>query len=342
MGNDLPEHAGTFTTRAGPDATPAPLGLRQSHHGQLNKASTDPSTQGRLRPQAELSWAGLGSEFFWIFENIECGATRLLTTGPETFADGRWSEVDGLRLGMGPVAGRAGWVARRRAARQRWRERQRLSREDFRSVSLTFSQYGEDLAVLQILHEFPDAPRVYVDVGCFDPAWFSNTALLHLDGWRGMNIDLDAAKTDKFNQRRPNDIDLVAACSDGRREMVRFQYSLGVTTRLSSRNSQDALSIIGETPIASDYVQTTTLNDILPQHGISDIGFLNIDAEGHDLEVLSGLDLGKYRPRIIAIEFAPGDSRISSHLQASGYKRSRIMQRTEIYALPTNRNPLAD
>lgn len=217
-----------------------------------------------------------------------------------------------------------------------------LSREDFRSMRITFSQYGEDIAVREILHGFPDAPHVYVDVGCFDPSWFSNTALLHLTGWRGVNIDLDPEKIEKFNKRRPQDINLVAACSDGRREMVRLHYPLKLTNRLSSRDSHDAKSTIGEIPVASEQVQTTTLNDILPRLGILEIGFLTIDAEGHDFEVLSGIDLAKYRPRIIAVEFDPGDTRIFSHLQAMGYERRRVMHRTEIYALVGDRNPLAD
>ena len=35
------------------------------------------------------------------------------------------------------------------------------------------------------------------------------------------------------------------------------------------------------------------------------IDVLNIDAEGHDYEVLIGLDLKKYSPKIICIEISP-------------------------------------
>ena len=35
------------------------------------------------------------------------------------------------------------------------------------------------------------------------------------------------------------------------------------------------------------------------------INFLNIDAEGHDLEVLQSLDFNKYLPEVICIEIFP-------------------------------------
>ena len=46
-----------------------------------------------------------------------------------------------------------------------------------------------------------------------------------------------------------------------------------------------------------------TLNNILKNYKvIKDFDFLNIDVEGHEFEVLRGLNLNKYRPKLISVE----------------------------------------
>ncbi len=54
-------------------------------------------------------------------------------------------------------------------------------------------------------------------------------------------------------------------------------------------------------------VTTTTLDAVLTAapRKIDRIGYLNIDCEGRDLEVLKGFDLAKYSPDVITIEALP-------------------------------------
>jgi hypothetical protein len=80
----------------------------------------------------------------------------------------------------------------------------KLSREEVRFSKLSFSQFGEDLAVSRWLDEqFPDAPHIYVDAGAFHPIHFSNTLLLKKRGWWGINIDMVASKIElRPTQRR--------------------------------------------------------------------------------------------------------------------------------------------
>lgn len=54
-----------------------------------------------------------------------------------------------------------------------------------------------------------------------------------------------------------------------------------------------------------------TLTEVFDEHDVpSDLAFLSIDTEGMDLEVLLGLDLDKYKPRVISTE----DVSFNSHL----------------------------
>jgi hypothetical protein len=49
-------------------------------------------------------------------------------------------------------------------------------------------------------------------------------------------------------------------------------------------------------------VKTTTLNSVFSKFQIKEFDYLSIDTEGNELAVLDGLDLKKYRPKIITIE----------------------------------------
>jgi hypothetical protein len=137
----------------------------------------------------------------------------------------------------------------------------RLSPEEFRYSRISFSQFGEDLAVLRWLDDelgSANVHHIYVDAGCFHPIRFSNTLLLNKRGWRGINIDMSQHKIDLFNQERQRDFNVCAALSDKVDSMECLTYGIGLTDRLS--HSPTEQSVIGEEPIAATAVTTTTLD----------------------------------------------------------------------------------
>jgi FkbM family methyltransferase len=209
-----------------------------------------------------------------------------------------------------------------------------LSREELRNFRLCFSQYGEDLAVLRWV-EALNPPKIYVDAGCFDPSLCSNTLLLHKAGWRGVNVDLDPIKIQRFRKSRPLDDSVVAALSDTVAEMVIHHYPEPTTDCLKNVNSNEALSVIGQSPVRTETVQTTTLNNVLKNSLVGDgeIGYLNVDCEGHDMSVLRGCDLSRYRPYIISIEALDDDygKEIKSHLNVCGYDMKEVIYKTLLF-----------
>ena len=60
-----------------------------------------------------------------------------------------------------------------RNRRQGW-----LSREEIRLARFSFSQFGEDLVIEELLNQMGINHGFYVDVGAFDPVIGSNTLLL--------------------------------------------------------------------------------------------------------------------------------------------------------------------
>ena len=71
-------------------------------------------------------------------------------------------------------------------------------------------------------------------------------------------------------------------------------------------------------------VETATLDDILAAHGVpGEIDYLSVDTEGSELEVLKGLDLGRYRPRLMTVEHNSVRSRRREIIERLGHRGYR-------------------
>ncbi len=175
----------------------------------------------------------------------------------------------------------------------------RVFRRSFliKSWSVNHSQYGEE-AVLK--HIVTQPTGFYVDVGCWHPKKFSNTWFLYRRGWRGVNVDMGEIKMKTFQWVRPKDHNVVAAVSDYSGEvMVQTDkdFSVGEQIVLPGQPSRHGFG-------HSRMMETQTLTDILDRSPFAGkpIDLLNIDAEGHDIHVLKGLDFVRYSPALILVE----------------------------------------
>jgi hypothetical protein len=75
----------------------------------------------------------------------------------------------------------------------------------------TFSQFGEDLALLSY---FGNCQGMYIDIGGSHPFTLSNTYLLYRMGWRGLVAEPIRRLHVKHRRFRPRDIQVNAAVSD--------------------------------------------------------------------------------------------------------------------------------
>lgn len=194
--------------------------------------------------------------------------------------------------------------------------------------SKNFSQEGEDLFLIDFFKNKTEG--FYVDVGAFHPFRINNTYALYKKGFRGINIDISATSIDFFNFARPDDTNLNIGASNKFENKIFFSKK-----NLSFHNTFSkslAESKIQNEPFKKKYtIECKPLTQIIDDTKFSNkkIDFLNIDAEGHDYEVLQGLDLKKYSPKIICIEISPlvdeknknyKDTKIFKHLFENNYK----------------------
>lgn len=206
-------------------------------------------------------------------------------------------------------------------------------RNEIRYAKIHFSQYGEDIYVMEKLKNKPNG--IYCDIGAFDPVWFSNTLLLNKIGWRGINIDLDIEKIERFKKARPNDISLQIGISSESGKAYALKYKMPVLNRITLDPQNDILAANGDQPISISEIKISTLNNVLAKYPeIHKIDFLNIDCEGYEEKILSGIDFEKYDPELIGIEFLNKSNleKISGILKKHKYTECGKMKITAFFS----------
>ena len=181
------------------------------------------------------------------------------------------------------------------------------------------SQFGEDKKILELFDK--DFKGVYVDLGCFHPTRSNNTLEMYKKGWHGLNVDLNPLTIDLFNYARPFDINICSAISN--KKTTKKLFFLG---DLDSKNTLDPnhknwLSKhfkISKRDFKIRSVKTNTLNSLLKKYDFYQIDFMNIDLEGHELEVIKSINFKKFNIKVICVE-------ILNYNKESKYKKKQLI-----------------
>ena len=171
----------------------------------------------------------------------------------------------------------------------------------FRGETTYYSQFYEDYILGYV---FKDQKRgFYVDVGANDPDEMSVTKYFYLAGWRGINIEPIPELVEKLNSSRPEDTNKGVAISDKKGELTFYK---GVkASGLSTLSPKIAASHRAKGfEFTTIKIPVTTLNAVLDEHAKDqpEITFMNVDVEGFEKQVFSGIDFKRYHPRVIMAE----------------------------------------
>jgi len=168
------------------------------------------------------------------------------------------------------------------------------------SKKFYYSFSGVDIVINNIFRDINNG--FYVDVGCQHPIKNNNTYLLHKKGWKGINIDLDQNNIDLFITARPKDININIAVSDKLKDVELFFYHkkspINTIDKKTSEFQKAKVSQIKK-------IKANSLTNILDNsiYKNNKIDLLTIDVEGHELNVLNGLNFNIYSPKVIIVEF---------------------------------------
>ena len=168
----------------------------------------------------------------------------------------------------------------------------------FKSKKISYSLTSIDLIVDYI---FKKNNGIYIDVGCNHPVYNNNTYLLNKKGWQGINIDIDKKSVQLFDLFRKKDLNINLAVSSKKTELEYINFHEKSPINMIKTNQNRNLHSLEKTK----KIKSDTLDSIIEKSQFKDkkIDFVSIDVEGHELEVIKGFNLKKYKPSIIVIEF---------------------------------------
>jgi|TARA_B100000929_G_C15408675_1_gene387138 hypothetical protein len=193
-----------------------------------------------------------------------------------------------------------------------------------KSKKFTKKSYSGGAQDLIINYFFKDKKKgIYIDVGCYHPYNGSNTKLLYDKGWSGINIDLDFHTIDFFNfvRKRDENINIAISDTEGEKDLY-FFHNRSAINSLSEIRKKEAKEI--------RKIKTKTLNSVFENSKFKNekINLISIDVEGYEIEVLKSINLEKYAPEMVVIEFLERD--IINNLEFHNQNISAILN-SEIY-----------
>jgi FkbM family methyltransferase len=164
----------------------------------------------------------------------------------------------------------------------------------------TYSQFGEDLILLNIFAKLGIKKGRYFDVGAHHPYNISNTALLYERGWRGVCIEANENLIAAFEKARPEDRIMCVGINPN----TAFVTPFYMIDDYSGRNSFDKETVnkfVKEHPEFSvsriSLMSVVQIDLIFKESYVPDL--LSIDIEGLDYAVLESMEA---RPWVICVE----------------------------------------
>lgn len=191
------------------------------------------------------------------------------------------------------------------------------------------SQHGEDALLAEFFHEKRNG--VFVEVGALDGEVLSNTYYFERKlGWHGVLVEANPEQARACAATRTaSRVVNIAATRPGAAATITLNVAVGdgnagYSTLSANRTYAGMLRDRGITTIEVE-VPTATMDEILGAAPPDHIDFMTIDVEGHERDVLRGLDLRRWMPTVILLESAGGAPNVfvAWQLFRAGYARTR-------------------
>ncbi len=190
-----------------------------------------------------------------------------------------------------------------------------------------FAQDGHDEVIERFFRDQPSRAKVFVEVGAFDGVHYSNVRRLQkLHGWTGLCIEPVSKNFKKLVAAYEGTPVRCVRAAVGNRD---GEAELNVSTYPHLPDWGSDVASLSDKEIGrwakyhpkwvKEKVPVRRLTGLLEEAGIEQIGFLSVDAEGHDLDVLQSLDFARFSPDLIVVEYGQRREQILSFLTEKGY-----------------------
>lgn len=202
--------------------------------------------------------------------------------------------------------------------------------------SKLYSQENQDYIVYSNFFKNQKS-GVFCDIGGNHPLNINNTRYFEELGWSGYVFEpLEYMRPLWEKYRKARFFPFAASDSEG-------EVTFSVVKNTSG--GDDMFSFVKETRdndndlnVEDVTVQTKLLKNVFKEEGIKHIDYMSIDVEGHELNVIKGIDFDETRINVLTIENnspryrVNGDDRIRGHMFKNGYVLwGRIVELDDIY-----------
>jgi FkbM family methyltransferase len=172
-------------------------------------------------------------------------------------------------------------------------------------------------------------PAAFVEVGAHHPRWGSQTYHLAQRGWIGILVEPQEAFYRMLNEARPEAHVVRAACTSPERVGT---VTLHIPPELGFATLEPSKEDFYLNYARQEDVCARTLDEIIEEWRKTTgsrvpIRFLAIDVEGHEPEVLRGVDLARHKPDLVLVEDKLQDLSRHRLLRRAGY---RLVRRTTL------------
>jgi FkbM family methyltransferase len=165
----------------------------------------------------------------------------------------------------------------------------------------------------------PEGPGVFVEAGANDGHLQSNTYYLErFGGWTGVLVEPipELSKTCRRERRGSQTFNCALVAPPDHGKPVTMTYGGLMSLVAGAQGSAEADrahaefgSMHGWDPNYDVTVGGRTLTSVLEEAGVTTVDLLSLDVEGYEAEVLRGLDLDRFPPRLALIELMTDERR---------------------------------
>jgi FkbM family methyltransferase len=174
-----------------------------------------------------------------------------------------------------------------------------------------FSQFGEDSILWKF---FNKTSGFFIEVGAFDGVHFSNSYCFELMGWKGICVEPhpNYFPLCKLNRPKSNVVNCACVSNQEIKEVKFMTEKIGLLSGISVDQSDVANRYLNRGLLFDGFetvvVRASTLENIIQKnhhknhHKNQEIDFISVDVEGTEIDVLKGLNIEKYKPKVFIIE----------------------------------------
>lgn len=213
------------------------------------------------------------------------------------------------------------------------------------NYNIYHGEIQQNKAVDEVIREYfpdPDYKGVFFDIGAYEPINISNSYHFEMNHWDVYCFEANTNLIDELKQYRKNVFNYAIYNED--KDSVEFNVVNGSWGGGSLTAGVSAIDLDpqyiqefyrGIKSIVKINVPQKTINTVISNEipSIREIDVISIDVEGGELNVLKGIDLLKYKPKLMIIENVFKNPNINEYLIQYGYILDKHIDYNQYYKL---------